>query len=305
MSRISRIWGRIKRQIHLVVMGHIVNWPWRQKLERRRVRYEVTQKSSLIYLSRYKDFIRNIKINNQSGSPEPDRVFSIWLQGKKNAPDIVKACFRSMRRNLSQEMVIIDETNLFDWIQLPAYIIEKWKKGKMSHAHFCDVCRVELLYRHGGVWLDATDYVTAPIPAWIMNEGFFIYMAGSRIRGAYSFVQNCFFRAKKGNELLGIWREAILNYWKEENSVISYFVHHLLFKMAVENNSEAVKLFARMPKHDQDPTHNAWYLHKAEPYDEKFFLEYTAGAFFQKTDYKCRESMSPPPGSIAETMINM
>lgn len=303
ISRLSRITGRIAKQTNLIIGAHILNWPWRPRIERRKVRYRITQGTALNYLKRYQPFIESIQVPPQSKDNEPERVFSIWLQGEENAPEIVKSCFRSMRRELRQEVVVLDEKTLFDWIEVPQYIIDKWKKGKMSSAHFCDVCRVELVYRYGGVWLDATNFVTAPIPDSIMEQDFFLFMAGSKIRGSYSFIQNCFFRARKNNEILGVWREAILNYWKYENSVINYFTHHLLFKLAVENNPTAKPLFEKMPRIDQDATHTVWYARKSEPYDREAYREMTADAFFQKTDYKTQESKNPTPGSYAEKII--
>lgn len=301
----SRFAGRVAKQTRLVAGAHIFNAPWRSRLERRKVRYKVTRESALRYLARYNDYIRGINPEAPAPDPEPERVFSIWLQGEENAPEIVKACFRSMRRHLRQEVVVLDEKSLFDWIQLPEHIIKKWKSGKMSAAHFCDVCRVELIYQHGGIWLDATDYVTSPIPQWIMDEDFFIFMAGSTIRGSYSYVQNCFFRARKHNPLLGVWRKAIWKYWQHENSVVNYFTHHFLFKLSVEQNPAARREFEKMPRREQDPTHTVWYAHKNEPFDSNRYEEMISGAFFQKTDYKAKDSIRPVPGSFAEKMIEM
>lgn len=303
---LRRFFRRLAQQGMLIIKGHILNWPWRSRTERRRVRYKATQESALWYLSRYIPFIKAVRPAPQdtSGS-EPERVFTIWLQGEENAPGIVKSCFRSMRRHLKQELVILDEKTLFDWISLPQYVLDKWHAGKMRPAHFCDICRVELIYSHGGVWIDSTGFVTAPIPDTVMNEDFFIYMSGSRIRGSYSFVQNCFFRARKHNPLLGVWREAILRYWKDEDRVINYFTHQLLFKLSAENNPVAAGLFAKMPKYEQDPTHALWDSHKNEPYDGQAFESMTAGAFFQKTEYKSDDSKNPRPGSFADVLTNM
>lgn len=67
----------------------------------------------------------------------------------------------------------------------------------MKPAHYVDICRVELLYEYGGYWLDSTCFVTAPIPEWICRQDFFVYMAGHETPYSYSFIQNCFIRARK------------------------------------------------------------------------------------------------------------
>ena len=305
-GRISRKLGRIRRQCSLIMTGHLLNWPWRSRLERRRIRYEATQKSALRYLCRYLPDIAAIEpTGSLRKEKEPERVFTLWLQGEENAPEIVKACFRSMRRHLKQEVVLQDEKTLFDWISIPDEIVEKWRKGKMRAAHFSDICRVDLLYRHGGYWLDATDFVTAPIPEKIEAQDFFMFMSGSKIRGSYSFVQNCFIRSRKGNPLIEVWRNAMLQYWNSENSVINYFTHQLLFKLAVENNPYARSAFEKMLKKEQDATHTVWDTHKGEPFDAENFLELTKDAFFQKTEYKTAVSKQPPEGSYAAVIQSL
>lgn len=303
-SPASRFLGRLSQQTCLILFGHILNWPWKDRLSRRKTRYKATRKAALLYLKRYIPYIKGLKPDEEKSADRPEHAFTIWLQGEDNAPELVKACIRSMRRHLAQPLVVLDEKNLFDWVDIPDYVVRKWKEGKIGHAHFCDVCRVDLLYRHGGVWLDATDFVTQAIPERIMKEDFFMFMSGSKIRGSYSFVQNCFIRSRKGNPLISIWRDSILNYWKHENSVINYFTHHLLFKTAVENNPIAERLFKKMPREEQDPTHELWFKHLNDQYTEELYHECTKDSFFQKTNFKCKEAENPIPGSVADFIIN-
>ncbi len=297
--------GKIRKDLKIIVKGHILNWPWRSHQERRKVRGIATSEAVCEYLSRHIGFIRSIKEDETVCRNGEERIFSIWFQGEDKAPDIVKACFRSMRANCSQELVVLDETTLRDWIELPDYIIRKRDEGRIRPAHFADICRVELLYRYGGVWLDATDFVTSPVPDTIMNEDFFIYMSGTKRKGWYSFVQNCFFRARKGSFLLKAWRDAIYEYWRNEDGAADYFVHQLLFKTVVENNETAAEYFARMPKVEQDPTHNVWLKYRSTPFDAKLFEELTADSFYQKTEYKSKDAREPVKGSFSDVMQNM
>jgi hypothetical protein len=304
-GKLSRALGRIAMQSRLIINGHILNPLWRDRDSRRKCRYEATFSSLIEYLRRYADNIGRINLTVlDAPAKEPERAFTIWYQGEENAPDLVKACFRSMRRNLKQEVIVLDENTLFDWITLPDYIIEKWKKGIILHTQFSDICRVELLYEHGGLWFDATDYVTAPVPQWIMDEDFFFFMAGNKVRGSYAFLQSCFIRGRKGNPLLDVWRKADFLYWKEENSKIDYFVHHLLFRLAIEVNESASDYFKKMPQVDQDPTHELWGAHCMETYDEMTFNKLTSGSFFQKTNYKDKRIRASVSGTIAEHIIN-
>ena len=328
--------GRFSTKAEIVLKGHILNWPWRSRLERRRARGAATRDAVCAYLDRYVPEFLGMPYTPAadagqtapygSGQPVPDisgqtapdnpmqpvpgdsceeRIFSIWLQGEQSAPDIVKACWRSIRANSSRELVVLDSGSLGDWIELPPHVTDKWRRGLIKPAHFTDICRVALLYRYGGYWMDATDFLPAELPEWIDDRDFFVYMSGERLRGWYAYIQNCFIRARRGNYLLALWLNAMLVYWSHEDSAIDYFVHQLLFRKAVESDPRAAELFAAMPKIVQDPTHELWFGNASKPFDPELFRSLTAAAAFQKTEYKSSDAVSPRPGSFADAMMKM
>lgn len=296
---ISRAWATTK----IIMMGHILNWPWRSREHRRAVRSDVISRIIPQYFKRYLPAAAAVVESKAENNDKNDKIFTLWLQGEDKAPPLVKACFRSVRKNCKQELVVLDEKTVFDYITLPEVIMEKRRAGKIAHAHFADICRVELLYNHGGYWLDSTGLATSAVPKWISDEDFFVYLAGKNVGSPYSFMQNCFIRARKGAYLLAAWRAMILDYWTHENSNFDYFMHQLLFKCLVENDERAKKYFAEMPHVDQDPTHMLWWDYHNKPFDAKQFKKVTSGSFFQKLTY--RGSEKPVPGTYADEIINM
>ena len=328
--------GRFSTKACIVLRGHVLNWPWRSRLERRRARGAATRDAVCAYLDRYVSEFLGMPYTPAadagqtapygSGQPVPDspgqtapgnpiqpvsgdsckeRIFSIWLQGEQSAPDIVKACWRSIRANSSRELVVLDSGSLGDWIELPEHVTDKWRQGLIKPAHFTDICRVALLYRYGGYWMDATDFLPAELPEWIDDRDFFVYMSGERLRGWYAYIQNCFIRARRGNYLLALWLNAMLVYWSHEDSAIDYFVHQLLFRKAVGSDPRAAELFAAMPKIVQDPTHELWFGNASRPFDPELFRSLTAAAAFQKTEYRSSDAVSPRPGSFADAVMKM
>ena len=296
--KIARMWALIK----VVTFGHVLNWPWRSRNRRRQVRSDVISRIIPKYFKRYLPAAAAVQERKVEKNDKNEKIWTIWLQGEEKAPKLVKACFRSIRKNCKQELVILDYKTIFDYITLPKEIVEKYKRGMIANAHFADICRVELLYEHGGIWLDATAFATAPIPDWIIKEDFFVYLAGQNVGSPYSFMQNCFIRSRKGAYLLDAWRAMILDYWMHENHNFDYFMHQLLFKTLVLNDSRAKKYFAAMPHVDQDPTHMLWWDYQHAPFNQKTFDKVTSGAFFQKVTYRGAEN--PVPGSFADVMIN-
>lgn len=288
----------------IILFGHILVPVWWSRERRRAKRCKVLLSVIPKYFKRYLPAAAAIPERKVVKDDKNEKIWTIWLQGEDKAPALVKACFRNIRKNCSQELVILDEKTLFDYITLPKEIIEKRLAGKIKNAHFADICRVELLYEHGGIWLDSTGFATSEIPDWIIKEDFFVYLAGQNVGSPYSYMQNCFIRSRKGAYLLDAWRAMILDYWIHEDHNFDYFMHQLLFKTLVENDERAKKYFAEMPHVDQDPTHALWWTYGSKPFDKKLFDKVTADAFFQKTTYNSPWAKNIIPGSFADVMIN-
>ncbi len=294
--------GRILALSDIILRGHVLNWFWRSREKRRQVRSDILANVIPRYFKRYLPAAAKIPERKVVNNDKNEKIFTLWLQGEEKAPPLVKACFRSVRKHCKQELVVLDENTVFDYITLPEEIMAKRRAGKIKHAHFADICRVELLYEHGGIWLDSTGFATGPIQDWIIEQDFFVYMAGQNVGSPYSYMQNCFIRARKGAYLLDAWRAMIIDFWMHENHAFDYFMHQLLFKTLVTHDKRAKKYFAQMPHVSQDPTHVLWAEYRDQKFNKTIFDEIAKGACFQKLTY--RGSDNVVPGSFADVMIN-
>ena len=287
----------------IILKGHLLNPLWKSRESRRRTRGLVTAEAVSRYLDRYVPFIKGLEPSEREVTEGEECIFSLWLQGADNAPEVVRSCWESVRRNCRQQIVILDEESLGSRIELPDHITRKWKDGTLRPAHYADICRLALLVRYGGLWLDATDYIAAPFPSWLWDADFFVHMSGTHIRGWYSYVQNCFIRARKGNFLASAWLELILEYWRREDVAADYFIHQLLFKKLVECNPYASAAFGKMPCVLQDAAHELWFGHGDDDFDPARWEEMASSALFQKTEYSSSMARSPRPGSVAEHLL--
>ena len=111
----------------IMIRGHILNWPWRSRERRRVVRSDVISRVIPRYFKRYLPAAAVIPERQVVKDDKNEKIFTLWLQGEDNAPPLVKACFRSVRRNCTQELIVLDEKTVFDYITLPDYIMEKRK----------------------------------------------------------------------------------------------------------------------------------------------------------------------------------
>lgn len=117
------------------------------------------------YLWKRYDRTLRLKLLAPLGGPgQFNYAFVLWWQGEDNAPEVVKACINSIKKNHNGKVIVLSESNYSKYSNIPEYIVRKMEQGKMSLTHFSDILRYNLLYNWGGAWIDATCLLTKPIP---------------------------------------------------------------------------------------------------------------------------------------------
>ena len=127
---------------------------------------------------------------------EPSRqIWVFWGQGEHEMPELVSACYRQLRKN-NPEAILLTLENYKKYVDLPEEIVEKVRKGSLSWAVFSDILRTALLAIHGGLWLDATVWVSQRIP-WDKIEKHAFFSANGQIsKGGNSM---CFWTSMECN----------------------------------------------------------------------------------------------------------
>ena len=160
-----------------------------------------------------------------------------WLEKKyqiENAPKLVQDCYASIKYWLKdKEIIVITESNYKEYVEFPDYIIEKWKKGIITNTHFSDLLRIELLINHGGLWLDATTYLTGTLPNYISENDFFVYRNGWMDMEMINMGSWLISSKKTNNFLLVETRRLLYKYWEKNNFMKNYF-----FRMVTDKNQE-------------------------------------------------------------------
>lgn len=169
-----------------------------------------------------------------------DRVWTMWLQDE--VPEICQMCLNSIKKYYP-DAIVITEKNLNEYVEIPSGILEKYKSGKMLPAHFSDLVRMCLLDKYGGTWIDATCYLTQPIPSYIRKSPFFIL----RSFGGNA-LSNYFIHSDSNNYLTKCIKYFLLEYWKHENKACYYFMFHLfILKVLIKKNLKAKELYNHIP----------------------------------------------------------
>ena len=173
-----------------------------------------------------------------------NRVFFCWLQGIDNAPNLVKACYHSLIVNLSdKEIVIIDNSVVDDWIDIPEDLKCKYRKGIIPNAMYSDLIRLELLTNYGGSWIDSTVLCTnRNYPRHILEDDDLFLFQYRKAKGEpITGISNWFISARQSHPLLSILKTLLYQYWRDFDCVVDYFIFHRFFMMIAEERPDWIK----------------------------------------------------------------
>ena len=203
---------------------------------------------------KYQKTIIDNHVELQKGN-KSNFIWVCWFQGIENAPLLVKKCFNNLS-NLKcfqdKEIVLITSDNFRKYVDIPNYIIEKWHKGIITHAHFSDILRTWLLVEYGGIWIDSTVFIknNYQIPDYFINEKLFLF--SNQKRNSIINISSWYICSYSHNILLETVKKLLTEYWKNENYLMHYFLFHLFFTLACEfypNEWKKVPKFSNIQPH--------------------------------------------------------
>ena len=182
-------------------------------------------------------------------------IWQYWGQGVDSAdlPDIVKLCFKSVDNNSGEYSIIrLDDNSIQDYLDLPDFVWEKRANPQFKHAFFADLLRLALLDIYGGVWLDATIYLSSPLSNLTSQTDFFMYQRDAAKtereewvlfnRHYFSWedthkinVLNSIIYAKKNSYVIHTCFNLLLNFWRTQDHIPHYFFFQIMFDSLINN----------------------------------------------------------------------
>jgi len=182
----------------------------------------------------------------------PERVYTYWHSGFTSAPEIVQACHRSLLKQAQIDVEVLDNMRMSSFVDAPQAII---KKLQNRQAFLTDLVRMMLLAKYGGTWVDATCFISKPLPKVqdICGEsGFFTF----RDVGLKGRISNWYLAAKPGSYVARIMTAALIKYWTEKQRFEQYAFFHDIFECFYLLDSrfadevDGALVLDRMPPHD-------------------------------------------------------
>ncbi|GBU20893.1 hypothetical protein R80B4_00780 [Fibrobacteres bacterium R8-0-B4] len=185
-----------------------------------------------------------------------EKIFwQYWHQGiDDNTPSVINNCLSSVEKNKGDyRVILITAENIGDYIEMPDFIWKKLNKGGFNLPALSDLVRLYLLSAYGGVWLDATIYLTKPIDErWLRKDFFALQRSETPPHDASVYEKfdplyfswnpvaqvkllNSFIIAKPNNKIVGDLLSILLEYWKKESQTRCYHFFQICFNRMMQH----------------------------------------------------------------------
>lgn len=240
-------------------------------------------------------------------------VWQFWQSPKIGASvgnQLVSNCLRSVEQNLWEnfERKLLDLNDSLRYVRFPEFVYDKLRRGCRGFglAAFSDILRLALLYKYGGIWLDATMLALRPLESiYILykNDVGFSFgrsnMESSCVRKEWRHYDSWYFswsqfsRVKwlssfivvgERREVLREVLRILLLIWKYEEEYPHYFAMHIIYEfLTAERGFDGFATKSDVPVHYLQKN-----LHRS--YDESFVEMLKEQHPLQKMSWKIKES---------------
>lgn len=181
-------------------------------------------------------------------------IWMCWFQGEQFAPPLIQSCIKQVQKfKGNHPLVILNKENINRYCSLPAYIWEKLEKEKISYTHFSDILRNALLAQHGGIWLDASIFLTSNLDSW--NLAYFTIKQqipdDKRFVSGYKWTGFCQ-GGVQGNPVNSFVYRMFLEYHKKEKGLVDYYLIDYFMALGYRNIPAIKTLIDNVPYNNKE-----------------------------------------------------
>lgn len=229
-------------------------------------------------------------------------IYVCWFQGEEAMPPIVKACYKSILQHANgRKVILITMDNYKNYADIPHFIEDKVTCGKISLTHFSDILRNALLYQNGGIWIDATIYLTEDLH--IEQLPFF----SVKRKENWDRINECPFRVStylmagvKGNPLNRFVYDGFISYYKQKDIILDYFLVDYIICLGYDNVATITNMIDRVPYTKGVVFQLCEYL--TQKHNSHDIMELLHSTYIHKLSYKCLND-TYPKGSVYDYII--
>jgi hypothetical protein len=243
-----------------------------------------------------------------------------WHQGiNENTSKMVLECLGSVQKYRGEyEIILLTDKTVWDYVELPDFVFEKFGKNGFNFAKLANLIRLYLLSAYGGVWLDATIYLTGPVDKTMLDADFFafqrtevpphdakifqkfdpLYFSWKPV--FFAKMLNSFMIAKTNNKIVADLLSIHLEYWKKEAKIGHYYLFQILFNQMTRND-EWKKLNCEIIG---DTDCHRLQVASLDKFDSSKFNEIKAKSNIHKLTYRFDRFRQIPIGSFFDFIAN-
>ena len=252
------------------------------------------------------EFIMNYEFNtcNQKNSKI---IWTLRMQGYKNAPELVKCTIDSIRKfaELNNfQFILLEEDTIEKYIVFPKLIKEKMDLGIIDYTKISDILRVSLLAKYGGTWVDATIYMKEEFDSSLLLQNYYTIKTG----GIEDYSPNISNNRWKGfflsgnSSLFSFTRDFFFEYYSRYDIAVDYLLIDYIFDIAYKYDEKIKNQMLELEKSNP----NLFWLenHLGDEFDQKVWNNIIETTKVFKTTYKLSEEIKSNKNNFYSKLID-
>lgn len=219
-------------------------------------------------------------------NPYPDSIWVCWWQGEEQMPEVVKICYASLKAHSNGHPVrLVTKDNYKQYVDVPDWVMKKFKKREITITHFSDILRLTLLSRYGGFWMDATLYITGDLPKEV--PVFFTLKQAQKNNeyvSAYRWSGYCMGGTNTNKIFSQAYSMLINGYWLKQDKLINYYILDYIYDLLYQTNIDIKAMIDANPYNNPDVMFLVEHMNK--PYNSNQWDRIKEHTYVHKLSWK-------------------
>ena len=189
----------------------------------------------------YGHLIEKCRQNPISNKPNEGPIWVCWWQGEDQMPDIIRLCYASLKKNATGDrpIIFLHSGNYSTYADIPRYILDKFERKLMSITHFTDILRMTLLAKHGGLWIDASVFLSSKMPDSVFEKPYFTCTTPAYPNSIAQSKYTVFLLgAAAGAPWIVLARDVLYEYWKTSWALLDYMLVNYILTLGLNSIPE-------------------------------------------------------------------
>lgn len=234
-------------------------------------------------------------------------IWTLWMQGYENAPELVKCTIDSIRKfaELNDfQFILLEKDTIEKYIEFPKLIKKKMDLGIIDYTKISDILRVSLLAKYGGTWVDATIYIKEDFDSSLLLQDYYTIKTGEIEEYSPNISQNRWkgFFLSGNSSLFGFTRDFFFEYYSRYDIAVDYLLIDYIFDLAYKYDEKIRNQMLKLEKSNP----NLFWLEKnlGDEFNQGLWDGITRNTKVFKTTYKLSEEIKLNKSNFYSKLID-